>query len=163
MGRSSKLRQWDSVYSENTQTRDSAFACQTKTSLLLILYGLGQIPLAQGQILGKDETTETTQNWNSQESGAGTEGSVRETQDNPALTHSGIVKKEERRVLYAEIPLQNRVNEQIMFSVMSGNQSLGALTFHRMFELAWRNSQCKVYRSCSENLNIVQKFIYFSN
>jgi hypothetical protein len=53
-------------------------------SLLLILYGLSQIPLAQGQILGKDETTETTRSWNSQESGAGTEGSVRETHDNPA-------------------------------------------------------------------------------
>ena len=65
-------------------------------SLLLILYGLGQIPLGQipqGQSPRKDETTETTQTWNGQESGAGTEGSVRKTQDNPAPTHSGIAKK----------------------------------------------------------------------
>ena len=89
-------------------------------NLLLILYGLGQIPLAQGLIPRKTETTETTQTWNSQESGAGTEGSLRETQDNPALSHSGIVKKEERIVLYAQIPPQNRVNEQNMFTVMSG-------------------------------------------
>ncbi|CAL8302075.1 unnamed protein product [Gadus morhua 'NCC'] len=39
-------------------------------NLLLILYGLGQIPLAQGLIPRKTETTETTQTWNSQESGA---------------------------------------------------------------------------------------------
>ncbi|CAL8286270.1 unnamed protein product [Boreogadus saida] len=44
-------------------------------SLLLILYGLGQIPLAQGQILRNDETMEITPTWNGQESGAGTEGS----------------------------------------------------------------------------------------
>ena len=37
-----------------------------------------QIPLAQGQTPRKDETTETTQTWKSQESGAGTEGSQRE-------------------------------------------------------------------------------------
>ena len=70
-------------------------------SLLLILYRLGQIPLAQGQIPRNDETMETMQTWNGQESGAGTEGSVRETQNNPALTHSGIVNKEDRIVLYA--------------------------------------------------------------
>ncbi|CAL8380036.1 unnamed protein product [Boreogadus saida] len=41
-------------------------------SLLLILYTrLRQIPLAQGQIPRKDETTETTQTWKSQESVAG--------------------------------------------------------------------------------------------
>ena len=113
-------------------------------SLLLILYGLGQIPLAQGQDPRKDETTETTQTWKSQESGAGTEGSVRETQENPALTHSGIVQKEDRIVLYAQIPLKNQVNE-FVFTVMSGNQSLCALTFHRMRELAQRKSQCEVH------------------
>ncbi|CAL8282434.1 unnamed protein product [Gadus morhua 'NCC'] len=40
-------------------------------SLFLILYGLCQIPLAQGQTPRKDETMETTQTWKSQESGAG--------------------------------------------------------------------------------------------
>ncbi|CAL8383219.1 unnamed protein product [Gadus morhua 'NCC'] len=40
-------------------------------SLFLILYGLCQIPLAQGQNPRKDETMETTQTWKSQESGAG--------------------------------------------------------------------------------------------
>ncbi|CAL8310870.1 unnamed protein product [Gadus morhua 'NCC'] len=39
-------------------------------SLFLILYGLCQIPLAQGQTPRKDETIETTQTWKSQESGA---------------------------------------------------------------------------------------------
>jgi hypothetical protein len=87
-------------------------------SLLLILYRLGQIPLAQGQIPRNDETMETMQTWNGQESGAGTEGSVRETQNNPALTHSGIVSKDDGTVLYAQIPLQNHVNE-IVFTVMS--------------------------------------------
>ena len=71
---------------------------------------------------------ETTQTWKSQESGAGTEGSLRETQDNPAPTHSGIVNKKGKIVLYAQIPLQNRVNE-FVFTVMSDNQPLCALTF----------------------------------
>ena len=53
---------------------------------------------------------ETTQTWKSQETGAGTEGSLRETQDNPAPTHSGIVNKEERMVLYAQIPKPNLMN-----------------------------------------------------
>ena len=75
-------------------------------SLLLILYGLGQIPLAQGQILRNDETMEITQTWNGQESGAGTEGSVRETRNNPALTHSGIANKDNGIVIYAQIPPQ---------------------------------------------------------
>ncbi|CAL8288730.1 unnamed protein product [Boreogadus saida] len=46
--------------------------------LLLILYGLCQIPLAQGQTPRKDETQETTQTWKSQEAEAGTEGRRRE-------------------------------------------------------------------------------------
>ncbi|CAL8370640.1 unnamed protein product [Boreogadus saida] len=60
-------------------------------SLLLILYGWCQIPLAQGQTPRKDETTETTQTWKNQETGAGTEGSQRGTQDDPTPTNSGLV------------------------------------------------------------------------
>ncbi|CAL8351898.1 unnamed protein product [Boreogadus saida] len=40
-------------------------------SLLLVLYSLGQILLAQGQIPRNNETIETTHSWNGQESGAG--------------------------------------------------------------------------------------------
>ena len=102
-------------------------------SLFLILCGLCQIPLAQGQTPRKDETTETTQTWKSQESGAGTEGSLRETQDNPAPTHSGIVNKKGKIVLYAQIPPQNRVN-LFMFTVMSGYPPLCTLTIRQNFE-----------------------------
>ncbi|CAL8389018.1 unnamed protein product [Boreogadus saida] len=59
--------------------------------LLLVLYGLCQIPLAQGQTPRKDETPETTQTWKSQEAEADTEGRRRETQDEPAPTNSGLL------------------------------------------------------------------------
>ncbi|CAL8386535.1 unnamed protein product [Boreogadus saida] len=54
-----------------SRARSNSYTMMLKmASLLLILYGLGQIPLAQGQDPRKDETTETTQTWKSQESGA---------------------------------------------------------------------------------------------
>ena len=71
---------------------------------------------------------EISQTWKSQESGAGTEGSQRGTQDKPAPTHSGLVNKKGKIVLYAQIPPQNQVNE-FVFTVMSDNQPLCALTF----------------------------------
>ena len=113
-------------------------------SLFLILYGLCQIPLAQGQTPRKNETMETTQTWKSQESGAGTEGSLRETQDNPAPTHSGIVNKKGKIDLYAQIPPQNQVNE-FVFTVMSDNQPLCALTFRQNYEHAHRKDRCELH------------------
>ncbi|CAL8357963.1 unnamed protein product [Gadus morhua 'NCC'] len=71
---------------------------------------------------------ETTQTWKSQESGAVTEGSLRERQDNPAPAHSGTFNKKGKTVLYAQIPPQNQVNE-FVFAVISDNQPLCALTF----------------------------------
>ncbi|CAL8349462.1 unnamed protein product [Boreogadus saida] len=113
-------------------------------SLFLILYGLCQIPLAQGQTPRKDETMETTQTWKSRESGAGTEGSQRETQDNPAPTHSGLVNNKGKIVLYAQIPPQNQVKE-FVFTVKSDNQPLCALSFRQNYEHAHRKNRCEIH------------------
>ena len=87
---------------------------------------------------------ETTQTWKSQESGAGTEGSLRETQDNPAPTHSGIVNKKGKIVLYAQIPPRDQVNE-FVFTVMSDNQPLCALTFRQNHEHVHRKDRCELH------------------
>ena len=113
-------------------------------SLLLILYGLCQISLAQAQTPRKGETTETTQTWKGQELGAGTEGSQRETQDNPAPAHSGTFNKKGKIVLYAQIPPRDQVNE-FVFTVMSDNQPLCALTFRQNYEQAHRKNRCEVH------------------
>ncbi|CAL8338636.1 unnamed protein product, partial [Boreogadus saida] len=113
-------------------------------SPFLILYGLCQIPLAQGQTPRKDETTETTQTWKSQETGAGTEGSQRGTQDNPAPTHSGLVNKKGKIVLYAQIPPQNQVN-LFTFTVISGYPPLCTLTFRQNCEHADKKDRCEVH------------------
>ena len=84
-------------------------------SLFLILYGLCQIPLAQGQTQRKNETMETTQTWKSQESGAATEESQRGTQENPAQNHSGLVDNKGKTVLYAHIPPQDQVNDFVFY------------------------------------------------
>ena len=102
--------------------------------------------MAQGQILRKDET-ETTQAWNSQEPGAGIEGSVKETQENPAPTDSGIVRKRVRIVLYAQVPPKrlNHDNEQITFAVMIGNKMLCAVAFRQKHgRIAGGRNHCKV-------------------
>ena len=87
---------------------------------------------------------EITQTWKSQESGAGTEGSQRGTQDKPAPTHSGLVNKKGKIVLYAQVPPQNQVNE-FVFTVMSDNQPLCALTFRQNHEHVHREDRCELH------------------
>ena len=105
-----------------------------------------QISLAQAQTPRKDETTGTTQTWKGQELGGGrpTEESQRGTQDNPAQNHSGLVDNKGKTVLYAHIPPQDQVND-FVFTVMSDDQHLCALTLRQNYEHAHRKDRCKLH------------------
>ena len=80
-------------------------------SLLLILYWMGQIPLAQGQIPRKDELKLTEQTWYNHELDGNSRESMKVLQERPAPRYSGVVNgarknRSEEEALNIEIPPQ---------------------------------------------------------
>ena len=119
-------------------------------SLLLILYWIGQIPLAQGQIPRKDELTLTEQTWYNRELEGNSRESMKVLQEKPAPRNSGVVngvrkKRSEEEALQIEIPLQEYDREQVILTIMAGEERLCAAILHEVHKLvSWGLDQCKI-------------------
>ena len=120
--------------------------------MLLILYGIWQIPLAQGWSQVKGEKPVTWQTWNNQVSEDNTGESMKGLQKQPVQRYLGKVsklreKRSDKVILYVMIPPQEFENdkEELTLAVRIGEDILCAKAFHKKFgTVTMGEDQCEI-------------------